>query len=379
MPTNKGGLTMKALRLVVYQNSANYKKEETVENKMTYPLPPLSTVIGALHAACGYREYHPMDISIQGCYEAMHREPYTDHCYLNSLQDDRGILVKMKNPDLLSNGYEMVASAKKNQGNSFRKGVTIQVHNQELLDEYRNLKDISDEYDAFKKQRIDPLMDLIKKRKKTLAAKKKALEKKSAEYQRVANREAEIKVLEKKINQGLKDYKRVHYDEPISYFRSLTKSLKFYEILDDIKLILHIRAEENTLEELLSHAYDLKCIGRSEDAVYVENAEIVDLIADNDDALVDEFMQQSNGEIESVYSAYLDYGYVKEERFFMKEKSSGFSGTKYYLNKKYEIVDGKRVFEKKKAIYASNFVVEEIGDGVYLDSYKGQPLIVNFL
>ena len=63
----------------------------------------------------------------------------------------------------------------------------------------------------------------------------------------------------------------------------------------------------------------------------------------------------------------------------MKEKSSCFSGTKYYLNKKYEIVDGKRVFEKKKAIYASNFVVEEIGDGVYLDSYKGQPLIVNFL
>lgn len=370
---------MKALRLVVYQNSANYKKEETVENKMTYPLPPLSTVVGALHAACGYREYHPMDISIQGCYEAMHREPYTDHCYLNSLQDDRGILVKMKNPDLLSNGYEMVASAKESQGNSFRKGVTIQVHNQELLDAYRNLKDISDEYDVFKKQRIDPLMDLIKKRKKTLAAKKKSLEKKSAEYQRVVNRETEIKALEKKINQGLKDYKRVHYDEPISYFRSLTKSLKFYEVLDGVKLILHIRAEENILEEMLSHAYDLKCIGRSEDTVHVENAKIVDLIADNDDAFINEFMQQSNGEIESVYSAYLNYEYVKEERFFMKEKSSGFSGTKYYLNKKYEIIDGKRVFEKKKVIYASNFVVEEIGDGVYLDAYKGQPLIVNFL
>ena len=44
---------MKALRLVIHQSSANYKREETVDNKMTYPLPPFSTVIGALHNACG--------------------------------------------------------------------------------------------------------------------------------------------------------------------------------------------------------------------------------------------------------------------------------------------------------------------------------------
>ena len=37
-----------------------------------------------------------MNVSIQGQYESMHREPYTDYCFLNSLQDDRGILVKMK-------------------------------------------------------------------------------------------------------------------------------------------------------------------------------------------------------------------------------------------------------------------------------------------
>ena len=57
---------MKALRLVLRQSGANYKREETVDNKMTYPLPPFSTVIGALHSACGYREYADMDISIQG-------------------------------------------------------------------------------------------------------------------------------------------------------------------------------------------------------------------------------------------------------------------------------------------------------------------------
>ena len=42
-----------AIRLVLYQSSANYRRPETFENKMTYPLPPFSTVIGAIHKACG--------------------------------------------------------------------------------------------------------------------------------------------------------------------------------------------------------------------------------------------------------------------------------------------------------------------------------------
>ena len=36
---------MKAFRLVIRQTSANYRKPECVDNKMTYPLPPFSTVI----------------------------------------------------------------------------------------------------------------------------------------------------------------------------------------------------------------------------------------------------------------------------------------------------------------------------------------------
>ena len=107
---------MRALRLVIHQSSANYKREETVENKMTYPLPPFSTVIGALHSACGYREYKPMDISIQGRYRSMRRKPYTDFCFLNSTQDDRGTLVKMR-----SSPGEKTAPAKiRGKGCNFR-------------------------------------------------------------------------------------------------------------------------------------------------------------------------------------------------------------------------------------------------------------------
>ena len=85
---------MKCLRIKLTQSSANYRREETVTNKMTYPLPPMSTVIGALHNACGYTETHPMDVSIQGKFESMGKKAYTDYCFLNSTMDDRGIMVK---------------------------------------------------------------------------------------------------------------------------------------------------------------------------------------------------------------------------------------------------------------------------------------------
>ena len=159
---------MKAIRLILTQNKAHYRKEETVVNKMTYPLPPFSTVIGALHNACGYREYHPMDLSIQGAYESMGKEAYTDHCFLNSVMDDRGILVKSRNGDFQSTAFDKVAKALKSTGNSFRKGITIQVINQNLMDEYLQLKDENDKISEFKKARIDKVMEIIKKQKKII-------------------------------------------------------------------------------------------------------------------------------------------------------------------------------------------------------------------
>ena len=131
---------MRALRIILHQSSANYRKAESDTNKMTYPLPPFSTVIGALHDICGYKEYKPMDLSIQGKYESMHREPYTDYCFLNSTMDDRGILVKMRNPNLLSTAYEKVAAAQKSQGNSFRNRVTIKVFNETFVSGIYRLK-----------------------------------------------------------------------------------------------------------------------------------------------------------------------------------------------------------------------------------------------
>lgn len=232
---------MKAFRLIIKQTSANYRKPETIKNKMTYPLPPFSTVIGALHNACGYTEYKEMNLSIQGKYESMHREPYTDYCFLNRLEDDRGILVWLPNASFFSNAFVRVAHTQKSQGNSFRKGVTIQVENQNLLDEYRCLKDLNDSITEFKKTRLNPVLALIKKRKKTLKEKKKVRKQEGLDCTAVLTRENELKEIEKQIKERFEKYKYENYTEPLSHFRNLVKSVKYYEILNNIDWLFTYR------------------------------------------------------------------------------------------------------------------------------------------
>ncbi|MBX4262154.1 CRISPR-associated protein Cas5 [Clostridium estertheticum] len=360
---------MEVLRIILTQSSANYKKEETVLNKMTYPLPPFSTIIGALHSACGYKEYHPMDISIQGKYEAMHKEPYTDYCFLNSTMNDRGILVRMKNENLLSTAFDKVAKAKASTGNNFRKGTTIEVLNGRLLEEYRALKDLTEKIAEFKINRIDKVLELTKKRKKTLMDKKKKYKEDLQEFQLISKREKEIKELEKTVKERFKDYKKKEYEIPYSRFASLTTSLKYYEVLNNIKLILHIKSDRNTLDEIKDNIYNLKSIGRSEDFVDVREACFVDVVDEIDD----------EDEIISEYSAYISYELIKNEHINLRsKKGTSADGTKYYLNKNYIIEDNKRIFEKKKVVYTSDYAAEEGSDNLYFDIGKEKSYIVNF-
>lgn len=360
---------MKALRILLSQSSANYRKEETLDNKMTYPLPPLSTVIGAIHNACNFTEYHDMNISIQGRYESMHKEAYTDYCFLNSVMDDRGILIKMRNGDLLSKAYDKVASAKKSQGNSFREGITIQVYNDKLLEEYRNLKNLKNKIDDYKKNEYKLKMDNIKNEKKIISEKKKKADKKSEEYIKICENEKQIKLKETKLKKDLSKYELEHYSIPISKFRSLTTSLKFYEILDNIELILHIKSDSDTLKDIQNNIYNLKSIGRSEDFVEVKEVRMVELKEDD------------YCEITSNYSAYLNYEDVLNEKIWLSKVEAGrkITGTKYYLNKNYEIKEGKRCFQKKKVLYASEYSIEETSSNVFIDNYGDKTYIVNLI
>lgn len=68
---------MKAVKIIARQTLASYKKPSSMQLKETYPLPPYSTVIGMVHVACGFTEYMPMQVSIQGEYYSKVDELYT--------------------------------------------------------------------------------------------------------------------------------------------------------------------------------------------------------------------------------------------------------------------------------------------------------------
>ena len=358
---------MKALRIVLTQNKAHYRKEESLQNKMTYPLPPFSTVIGAIHYACGFKEYQPMDLSIQGNYQSLSIQPYTDHAFLNSVMDDRGILVKMKSSTLLSSSFDKVATALKSQGNSFRNNVTIDIHDRGLMEEYWQLKKLDDDIKDFKNTRLKRVNDLFKKRKKSLAEKKKKLDKTSEEFLKITQREKEVKAKEKELKEWMKAFEDENYKHPISLYQSLTTSLKYYEILHEVKLIIHVKADEGILALVQEHIYNLKSLGRSEDFVDVEECEFVDLSSEIED------------EIESEYSAYLNADLVKQEHILLNEnrgRGVPASGTKYWINKNYHRGNGYREFEKVPVIFGSNYKIDSESKGVFFDGVGGY--IVDF-
>lgn len=71
----------KAIRLQCFQNLVNYRKQSSFIIKETYPLPPYSTVLGMIHAACGFTTLHSMKLSIQGTNQGTISELYTRYSF----------------------------------------------------------------------------------------------------------------------------------------------------------------------------------------------------------------------------------------------------------------------------------------------------------
>lgn len=58
---------MKAVLIETFQGSACFALPTwRADRILTYPLPPYSTVIGMIHAACGWESYHPLMVSVSG-------------------------------------------------------------------------------------------------------------------------------------------------------------------------------------------------------------------------------------------------------------------------------------------------------------------------
>ena len=307
---------MKVLRIILTQNTANYKKEETIDNKMSYPLPTPSMIIGMLHDACGYKIYHPMNISIQGRYESINSRVKKGKCFHNSRQDDRGTLVKMVNATTLSEAYTKVAKSLE-RGSSFKENKNIQIQDEILYNEYINLIN----------------------EKKYLSSLKKTSNKEEA----------------KEIAQKIK-FLRSELDSYRTFDVTVTKM----DILNNVKLVLHIQAEEEVLNDILNNEANIKTIGRSDDLVQIEDISFVDL-------------KNIEKETKSNYHAYLNCNNIESFTDFDKNE---LRGTCYYLNKDYEIIENQRIFKKIKALYTSEYMIDRSSKNIYHDN---DDFIVNFL
>lgn len=72
---------MKAIRVILSLDAANFRMPTSFLLKETYPLPPFSTVIGMVHAACGFEEYHDMKVSIQGKSDGVYTDAFTEYTF----------------------------------------------------------------------------------------------------------------------------------------------------------------------------------------------------------------------------------------------------------------------------------------------------------
>ena len=340
---------MKVLRIVLKQSSANYRKAGTIDNKITYPLPVPATIIGALHNICGYTDYHSMDISIQGNFEAVSKDMYKNITVLNSISD-RGTLVKMVGVHTISNAYIEVATATEDNCN-FITEKNIKVKNRELLEEFKNLKALKEKLDKENKIKIEE----FKTRKKELSDKDEL---------------KKIRIEEKKYKEEFKKFEEENYSKSYSQFRTIVKKPMFYELLNNIFLILHIKSDEQTLKDIENNIFNLQSLGRSEDFVEVVECKIVEL-------------QEFDREVKSAegLSTYLNYNDFQEEKIFNLDIDGNIvkSGTKYYLDKSYQIVDGKREFKKVISLYSNYFKANNSSENVKLDEYNGIKLLVNFI
>lgn len=341
---------MKVLRIILKQSSANYRKAGTVDNKMTYPLPIPATIIGALHNICGYTEYHSIDISIQGNFKAISKDMYKNITVLNTIAD-RGTLVKMAWPDTISNAYIEVAEAVEDNAN-FITEKNIKVKNRELLEEFKNLKTLKEKLDSEKKVKLEEF------------------KKKKEEFKTVKDDLKKIRAEEKIYKEEFKKFEEENYSKPYSQFRTIVKKPMFYELLNNIFLILHIKSDEQTLKDIENNIFNLQSLGRSEDFIEVLECKMVDL-------------QEFDSEVKSAegLSTYLNYNDFHEEKIFNLDVDGNVvkSGTKYYLDKYYKIVDSKREFKKVLALYSNYFKANKSSENVKMDEYDNIKLLVNFI
>ncbi len=96
---------MKAIKVKAFQQMPSYRKPTSFAIKESYPLPPYSTIIGMVHAACGFEDYVDMEVSVQGLHYAVVNDLYIRYEFGNATKFEEG------RHTLNANGYGIVRGA----------------------------------------------------------------------------------------------------------------------------------------------------------------------------------------------------------------------------------------------------------------------------
>lgn len=81
---------MKAIKIKIEQETANYRIPTSFGLRETYPLPPYSTVIGMIHKLCDFKGYKEMQVSIAGKYYSKVNDLYTRYEFKPEMKFEKG-------------------------------------------------------------------------------------------------------------------------------------------------------------------------------------------------------------------------------------------------------------------------------------------------
>ena len=330
----------KVIKIKLSQNVANYGIAEEITMKNTLPLPAVSTVLGAIHKAAGWKEYHKLRISIKGEYDSMIDKMYKATVFLNTVNIDRGTFVKLEAGNALSNAYTIIAKADDNtkEKRDLKEQTGFRIFRKDLLDEYNQIKET-----------INQICEDINKLKKKRKIETKEL--KGAEKKKVAHEYDEKiqKMRSKKINWQKKE----------SVFRTLEKIPRHIDCLTNVRLTLYIQTEsKKDYITILEHINDIKAIGRAEDFVDIISVEEL------------EYKKAQSGWIkEHVYIP------LSECKHFIKD-SKKLCGTVYHIRESWTINEkGQRIFRKAPCLYCCDIELIEESEKVFVDE-KGELFVL---
>ena len=141
----------KAIQIICSQKLVNYAKPGGYALKETYPLPPYSTVIGMIHAICGFKEYHSMSVSIQGSRASTFIDAYHAYSFSSKFEKDKQKTYTL----VVSSGGGQVGITRSVIVNALRKfesagviesrslgmkGTHIKILNEKLIDELKKIR-----------------------------------------------------------------------------------------------------------------------------------------------------------------------------------------------------------------------------------------------